>query len=101
MASRLFSLPTDRPAGRIQEVFEYEAAKRPRNLREEERVVWQKTNEERAFAGKPPVRFSEIEKIIRRAEGHIDYSRKLALGCEELVLERHLPLPRKEPSNVE
>ena len=97
MKDRLFSLPTDRPCGRIQEVFEKEAAKKPRDFYKEELAVWQKTNEERALAGKPPVTLNEVQKIIHRAEGHVDYSRKLALGCEELVLERHLPLPRKEP----
>lgn len=34
----------------------------------------------------PPVTMAEVERVDRRAAGHVDYSRKFAWGCAELVM---------------
>ena len=80
-----FKVRGDRPAARIQEVFEREAAKRPRDFEEELLAVWRATNEERARFGKGPVPLDDVRAMDQMASGHIDYSPKLAYYCEELV----------------
>lgn len=90
--SGVFRIRTERPAARIQEVFEREAALRgnrafPQWIDLELLAVWTATNEERARLGKGPVSLEAVRRVDRGACGHIDYSIKLALGCEELVYE--------------
>lgn len=87
MSDDIFKIKGDRPAVRIQEAFENEAAKRPRNFDEEELAVWRATNEERARLGKGPVKLESVKLESRLAQGHIDYSMKFALGCERLVID--------------
>lgn len=81
----IFKIRGDRPAARIQEIFEKEATKRPRDFDEEVLAVWRATNEERLRIGKGPLPLSEVEIVQRMAQGHIDYSSKLGLYCEDLV----------------
>ena len=75
----------NRPAARIQDVFEKEASKTPRDFEEELLAVWRATNEERARVGKGPIPLSAVKSAESCALGHTDYSLKLALGCERLV----------------
>ena len=35
----------------------------------------------------PPVTMAEVERVDQLACGHVDYSRKFAWGCAELVLD--------------
>jgi len=76
----------DRPATRIQEAFEKEAANNPRDFEKEVLAVWRATNEERARLGKGPISLDEVRLVDRCSQGHVDYSMKLAFGCEWLVL---------------
>lgn len=38
-------------------------------------------------ANLPPVTMAEVEQADQSAAGHVDYSRKFAWGCAELVLD--------------
>ncbi|MGN7186967.1 hypothetical protein [Microbacterium enclense] len=42
-------------------------------------------NERRASAGLDPVTLGDVERVETSACGHIDYARKFAWGCAELV----------------
>jgi len=86
----IFKVRGDRPAARIQRAFDDEAQNKPRNFDEELLAVWRATNEERARLGKGPIPLQRVKVAERMARGHIDYSLKLALYCEDLV--------RKDPS---
>lgn len=81
----IFKIRGDRPAARIQEVFETEAANKPRDFEKEVLAVWRATNEERLRIGKGPLPLAEVQIVERMAQGHIDYSAKLGFYCEDLV----------------
>lgn len=82
----IFAIKQDRPAKRIQEAFENEANNKPRDFERENYAIWRATCEERAKLGKGPVSVDEVDRCIKSATGHIDFSMKMAYYCEELVL---------------
>lgn len=88
----IFDIDGDRPAHRIQQAL-YKAAEKRHELPVEEwieaelKVMLDVTNEERKKLGKGPIDIEKVRVEDRCASGHIDYSLKVALGCERLVYE--------------
>ena len=88
----MFRVPERLPiARRLQDVFEREAEKRRyRNLDEWERLeneaMLDEINYQRAMMGKSPIDTALYLSRERCARGHIDYSLKLALYSQELVM---------------
>ena len=82
----IFTIRGDRPAKRIQDAFENEAKNRPRDFIREDYIIWRTVNDERAKLGKGPVSVDAVCLCIHSAMGRIDFSSKMALYCEELVL---------------
>ena len=88
-----FIITENRPAARIQEAFLKEAEKRNLKdyedwVRDELEVLWKVTCQERAKLGKGPVSLKDVERAESAASGHIDYCKKVALNCEDLVYDR-------------
>ena len=88
----VFDIKGDRPAARIQKALYKEAENRKdRHYSEwipaELAVMHNVTNLERAKLGKKPIGIEKIEAVESMARGHIDYSLKFALYCEDLVNE--------------
>jgi hypothetical protein len=51
----------------------------------EKLLMWKLVNQTRNALDKDLVPFSDIERIEQSAAGHIDYTKKFALYCAELV----------------
>lgn len=53
----------------------------------ERQVMFDAVNEERKSRGLEPVGMEEVVRVETTATGHVDYTRKFALYCAELVLD--------------
>lgn len=56
----------------------------------ERKVMHQTVNELRSKRNRQPVAIAEIEKAERLAVGHVDYVRKFALYCAEIVFKEEI-----------
>lgn len=54
----------------------------------ERQVMWATTNALRSEQGLGPVDMAAIERAEASAAGHVDYTKKFALHCEDLALGR-------------
>lgn len=52
----------------------------------ERQTMHDAVNKERKTLGKQPVPITQVVRVERSASGHVDYQRKFALYCAELVL---------------
>jgi hypothetical protein len=49
-------------------------------------TMWSMVNRMRKWAyDRPPVPYAEVKRVEQMAAGHIDYTKKFALYCSELV----------------
>ena len=48
-------------------------------------VMWKLVNAKRYGHDRPMLPFSEVQKAEQMASGHVDYTKKFALYCAELV----------------
>lgn len=54
-------------------------------MKDEVAFLWEETCRQRALLGKGPIPFAKVESAERMAQGHVDYTHKCALYCQELV----------------
>lgn len=66
---------------------EYDLCEVPEWVVFERHVLFRAINRERAALGKAPISMSEQMRCEASAAGHVDYQRKYALYCAELVLD--------------
>lgn len=77
-------------ARKIYDNFVKEQSKRKFNknwIEDELQFLWKETCNQRALVGKGPVSFEKIKSAELCAAGHIDYTTKCALYCDDLVNE--------------
>ena len=84
----------DRPAARIQKAFlAVVRTGKPYTEWEAENIqaAWDAVKEERKKLGlNPDVPRTLVEQADSLAAGHVDWSRKFALNCEDLVFDREI-----------